>query len=138
MRGQEYALRRLAFLRGFRSPACRRFLFAPLLAIACLALPSAATALTIQTFDFSGIPILGGDNPGFLPDVTAEFSFDGRRIVIFSGGAAKDTSGVLDEVRGVAEGGAFGSIMGRNSFQRPKNEAIELLHAVMDLYAERS
>jgi class I fructose-bisphosphate aldolase len=65
-------------------------------------------------------------------------AFDGRRIVIFSGGAAKDTNGVLDEVRGIAEGGAFGSIMGRNSFQRPKDEAIELLHAVMDLYAERS
>ncbi len=61
-------------------------------------------------------------------------AFDGRRIVIFSGGAAQGSDGVLDEVKGIAEGGSFGSIMGRNAFQRPKTEAIELLHAVMDLY----
>ena len=61
-------------------------------------------------------------------------AFGGRRIVIFSGGAAQGTDAVLEEVRGLAEGGAFGSIMGRNAFQRPKAEAIELLHNVMDLY----
>ena len=61
-------------------------------------------------------------------------TFDGRRILIFSGGATKDSDGVLEEVRGIAEGGAFGSIMGRNSFQRPRSKAIKLLHAVMDLY----
>ena len=65
-------------------------------------------------------------------------TFDGRRIVIFSGGAAKDTDAVLAEVRGIAAGGGFGSIMGRNAFQRPKGEAIELLHSVMDLYRERA
>jgi len=42
---------------------------------------------------------------------------------------------VLAEIRGIAEGGGFGSIIGRNSFQRPKGEAIELLHEVMDIYA---
>ena len=61
-------------------------------------------------------------------------AFDGRRIVIFSGGPAKGTEGVIEEVSGIAEGGGFGSIMGRNAFQRPKSEAIELLHSVMDLY----
>jgi len=61
-------------------------------------------------------------------------AFDGRRIVIFSGGAAKGTEALVEEIRGIAAGGAFGSIMGRNSFQRPKSEAIELLHTVMDLY----
>jgi class I fructose-bisphosphate aldolase len=65
-------------------------------------------------------------------------SFDGRRIVIFSGGPAKGTDAVLEEIRGIAEGGAFGSIMGRNAFQRPKAEAIELLHAAMDLYRAQS
>ncbi len=64
-------------------------------------------------------------------------AFDGRRIVIFSGGPAKSTDGVLEEVRGIAEGGGFGSIMGRNAFQRPKSEAIELLHTVMDLYQQQ-
>ncbi len=65
-------------------------------------------------------------------------AFDGRRIVIFSGGPAKGTEDVLEEIRGLAEGGAFGSIMGRNAFQRPKEEAISLLHAVMDIYKERA
>lgn len=63
-----------------------------------------------------------------------ESCFNGKRIVICSGGAAKDTDSVLEEVRGLAQGGAFGSIMGRNAFQRPKAEAIELLHSVMDIF----
>ena len=62
-------------------------------------------------------------------------SFNGKRIVIFSGGEAKDTASVLDEVKQLAQGGAFGSIMGRNAFQRPKKEAIELLTNVMETFA---
>lgn len=61
-------------------------------------------------------------------------SFNGRRVVIFSGGEAKSTEDILTEVKGLAEGGAFGSIMGRNAFQRPKAEAIDLLHKVMDTF----
>ena len=63
-------------------------------------------------------------------------SFNGRRIVIFSGGAAKGTEAVLEEVRGLADGGAFGSIVGRNAFQRPKAEAIDLLHKIMDTFRD--
>jgi fructose-bisphosphate aldolase, class I len=63
-----------------------------------------------------------------------ESSFNGKRIVIFSGGASKSEQEVLDEVKGLAQGGSFGSIMGRNAFQRPKEEAIKLLHSVMDIY----
>ena len=47
-------------------------------------------------------------------------SFGGRRIVIFSGGEAKGTEEVLKEIQGIADGGGFGSIMGRNAFQWPK------------------
>ena len=61
-------------------------------------------------------------------------AFNGRRVVIFSGGEAKGTPEILEEVRGLAQGGAFGSIMGRNSFQRPKAEAVKLLHDVMDVF----
>ncbi len=61
-------------------------------------------------------------------------AFDGRRIVIFSGGAAKGTDAVLEENRQTALGGGFGTIMGRNSFQRPHDEAVELLHAVQDIH----
>ena len=62
-------------------------------------------------------------------------AFAGRRIVIFSGGAAKGKAEILEEIRGLADGGSFGSIVGRNSFQRPRTEAIELLHEIMDVYA---
>jgi len=61
-------------------------------------------------------------------------SFNGKRIVIFSGGAAKDTKAVLEEVQSLADGGSFGSIMGRNAFQRPKAEALKLLTDVMNIY----
>ena len=61
-------------------------------------------------------------------------AFNGRRIVIFSGGEAKGTEAILEEIRGIKEGGGFGSIMGRNSFQRPKAEAVKLLADVMKIY----
>jgi class I fructose-bisphosphate aldolase len=63
-------------------------------------------------------------------------AFNGRRIVIFSGGPAKGREAMMEEIRGIADGGGFGSIIGRNSFQRPKIEAIDLLHEVMDIYAQ--
>jgi len=63
-------------------------------------------------------------------------AFGGKRIVIFSGGEAKGTEEVLAEVKGIAEGGAFGSIMGRNAFQRPKADALKLLADVMKIYAD--
>ncbi len=62
-------------------------------------------------------------------------SFDGRRIVIFSGGAKSEDKNVYEEARAIREGGGFGSIIGRNSFQRPKAEAIKFLHTIMDIYA---
>ena len=62
-------------------------------------------------------------------------AFNGRRIVIFSGGEAKGTAELLAAVAEIAAGGGFGSIMGRNSFQRPRPEALALLRAVMDIYA---
>jgi class I fructose-bisphosphate aldolase len=65
-------------------------------------------------------------------------AFNGRRITIFSGGEAKETSAILDEIRGIRDGGGFGSIIGRNSFQRPKKEAVEFLGTVMDLYAGKT
>jgi class I fructose-bisphosphate aldolase len=62
-------------------------------------------------------------------------SFAGKRIVIFSGGEAKSTEDLLKEVSEIAQGGGFGSIMGRNAFQRPKKESIKLLQDVMDTFA---
>jgi fructose-bisphosphate aldolase, class I len=61
--------------------------------------------------------------------------FAGRRIVIFSGGAREQDQALLDEVKAIHSGGGFGSIIGRNSFQRPKQEAIALLRRIMEVYA---
>jgi len=62
--------------------------------------------------------------------------FAGRRVVIFSGGAADfDDDKFLDEIRAIQAGGGFGSIIGRNSFQRKRDDALRMLHSVMDIYA---
>jgi fructose-bisphosphate aldolase, class I len=61
--------------------------------------------------------------------------FDGRRITIFSGGPKEEDKTLLDEVAAIRAGGGYGSIIGRNSFQRPKADAIALLNRIMDIYA---
>ena len=61
-------------------------------------------------------------------------SFAGRRIVVFSGGAAKDRAGLMDEIRCLRDGGANGSIIGRNTFQRPRDEALQLLSEIISIY----
>jgi class I fructose-bisphosphate aldolase len=65
-------------------------------------------------------------------------AFNGKRIVIFSGGAAKGTEAVLEEIAEIAKGGAYGSIVGRNAFQRSNADAVKLLHDIMDLYAAQA
>ncbi len=61
-------------------------------------------------------------------------AFDGKRLVVFSGGEAKDTEGLLEEIRQIRDGGGSGSIIGRNSFRRPREEALELLDSVIRIY----
>ncbi len=61
-------------------------------------------------------------------------AFNGRRIVVFSGGEAKGTEGLYNEVRGLRDGGANGSIIGRNTFQRPREEALALLENIIQIY----
>lgn len=65
-------------------------------------------------------------------------SFDGRRIVIFSGGEARDTDGLLETIDGLAEGGAFGSIIGRNTFQRPREDALALLDDIVNRFKQKA
>jgi class I fructose-bisphosphate aldolase len=63
-------------------------------------------------------------------------AFSGRRIVIFSGGATNENDDALyDEYRAIRDGGGFGSIIGRNSFQRAKPRALEFLSTVMKIYS---
>lgn len=60
--------------------------------------------------------------------------FNGKRLVVFSGGTAKSNKDILLEVTAIKEGGANGSIIGRNSFQRPYDDAMALLKDVCQIY----
>lgn len=60
--------------------------------------------------------------------------FNGRRIVVFSGGAAKGSDAVYQDARDIRDGGGNGSIIGRNSFQRPRAEALDLLDRIVRIY----
>jgi len=61
-------------------------------------------------------------------------SFNNRRIVVFSGNAFTDMQGLLNDIKEIRDGGANGSIIGRNTFQRPREEALWLLNKVIDIY----
>ena len=60
--------------------------------------------------------------------------FNGKRLVVFSGGSSKDKESLLEEIKELYLGGASGSIIGRNSFQRPYSEALALLNQIIDIY----
>ncbi|ACI99218.1 class I fructose-bisphosphate aldolase [Rhodospirillum centenum] len=61
-------------------------------------------------------------------------SFNGRRIVVFSGGAHKGEDAIFDDARAIRDGGGNGSIIGRNAFQRPREEALALLDRLVRIY----
>jgi len=61
--------------------------------------------------------------------------FNGRRIVVFSGGEfGGDVNALYEGIRGVYQGGANGSIIGRNTFQRPRDKALALLDGIIGIY----
>ena len=61
-------------------------------------------------------------------------AFNGRRIVVFSGGNAKGEEDIYNEIRQIYKGGANGSIIGRNTFQRPREEALKMLDNIIRIY----
>ncbi|MGN6516386.1 MAG: class I fructose-bisphosphate aldolase, partial [Rhizomicrobium sp.] len=78
-----------------------------------------------------------GTNLGSLSDRVRHImksAFDGRRIVVFSGGGKKDENSIFDEARAIRDGGGTGSIIGRNSFQRSNADAREMLARVISIY----
>ena len=84
-----------------------------------------------KAFESANIPI---DTLAQRVSYCTQACFGGRRIVIFSGGAAKGTDALLEEIAQINEGGGFGSIVGRNRFQRPHDEGVDLLKKVMAIY----
>jgi len=85
-----------------------------------------------KVYEKAGVPI------GTLAERVrhvVQSAFDGKRIVIFSGGVTKENDEAFyDECRGIRDGGGFGSIIGRNSFQRQRNHALAFLSTVMKIY----
>jgi fructose-bisphosphate aldolase, class I len=65
-------------------------------------------------------------------------AFAGRRIMVFSGGAKKGAASVYDDARAIRDGGGNGSIIGRNSFQRSREEALEMFGKLIDIYKGRA
>ncbi len=63
-----------------------------------------------------------------------ESAFGGRRIMVFSGGAKKGENSVYDDARAIRDGGGNGSIIGRNSFQRSREDALEMLGKLVEIY----
>ncbi|NQV20479.1 MAG: class I fructose-bisphosphate aldolase [Rhodospirillales bacterium] len=61
-------------------------------------------------------------------------AFNGRRIVVFSGGAKKGENSVFDDARAIRDGGGNGSIIGRNTFQRPREDALAMLDTIVRIY----
>lgn len=74
------------------------------------------------------------DTPSERVRYVVQSAFNGRRIVIFSGGAKTEEGTILDEVRAIRDGGGFGSIIGRNSFQRDRTAALSLLDQMIRVY----
>ena len=64
-------------------------------------------------------------------------SFNNKRIVVFSGGAAKDVEGLIEEIKQIRDGGGHGSLIGRNTFQRPREEALILLDRIIKIYQNK-
>jgi class I fructose-bisphosphate aldolase len=89
-----------------------------------------------KVYEEKGIPIATlSERVRHIVDCT----FAGRRIVIFSGGAADfDDAKLFDEFRAIEAGGGFGSIIGRNSFQRPRKDALRMLSTAMEIYGPKA
>jgi class I fructose-bisphosphate aldolase len=83
-----------------------------------------------KAFEKSGIKV---DTLTDRVRVVVQSCFNGKRIVIFSGGEAKSDQDVYDDAKAIYAGGGFGSIMGRNAFQRKRPEAVKLLKNVMSI-----
>ncbi|WP_372624161.1 class I fructose-bisphosphate aldolase [Falsiroseomonas sp.] len=94
--------------------------------------PTAAISLDAAKKTYEKNPVEDDAAARFRHVVQA--CFGGRRLVVFSGGEAKGTEDILNEVRAIHAGGGNGSIMGRNAFQRPKAEALKLLGDIIGIY----
>ncbi len=85
-----------------------------------------------KVYESESIPI---STPAERVNHVVQCAFNGRRIVIFSGGATETDEAFLDNIKAIASGGGFGSIIGRNFFQRSHADAVKLLGEIMNIYS---
>ena len=64
--------------------------------------------------------------------------FNGRRIVVFSGGETSGTGQLLETVRAIRHGGATGAMIGRDVFQRPREESLSLLSSIIAIFRQEA
>jgi class I fructose-bisphosphate aldolase len=95
--------------------------------------PTEAVSLEAAKKTYQSHPVEVKDAAARIAHVV-KACFNGRRIVVFSGGEAKGSEALLDEARAIHAGGGNGSIVGRNAFQRPKEEAMKLLADMIEVY----
>ncbi len=88
-------------------------------------------AAAAKVYEAEGIDI---SSPAARVRHVMQAAFNGRRIVVFSGGAKRGAGSLFDDARAIRDGGGNGSIIGRNSFQRPRDEAIEMLRTLIGIY----
>jgi class I fructose-bisphosphate aldolase len=85
-----------------------------------------------KTYEKSPVPNLA-ELSGRITHVV-QACFSGRRLVVFSGGESGTVDSMMAMARGIHAGGGNGSIIGRNTFQRPKAEALQLLSDIIGIY----
>ncbi|MCI0754046.1 class I fructose-bisphosphate aldolase [Teichococcus vastitatis] len=95
--------------------------------------PTEAISLDAAKKTYEKNPVDGSTLAGRIKHVT-DACFGGRRIVVFSGGEAGTAESIVEMARGIHAGGGNGSIIGRNTFQRPKAEALKLLSDIIAVY----
>jgi class I fructose-bisphosphate aldolase len=95
--------------------------------------PTSAISLEAAKSTYAKYPVEVNDPVARFRHVV-QACFGGRRLVVFSGGEAKGTDDILTEVKAIHAAGGNGSIMGRNAFQRPKQDALNLLSAIIEIY----
>lgn len=98
--------------------------------------PSEAISLEAAKKTYQSHPIEVKDPAKRIAHIV-QACFNGRRLVVFSGGEAKSADALLAEVKAIHAGGGNGSIVGRNAFQRPKAEALKLLSDIIDVYKSK-
>ena len=95
--------------------------------------PTAAISLDAAKKTYENHPVAVDDAAARFAHIV-QACFNGRRLVVFSGGESRSADALLAEVRAIHAGGGNGSIVGRNAFQRPKAEAVKLLSDIIDVY----